>query len=74
MIRCHAHPCREPGHESGTLAFCAVHFHQLTPNKRAKVVMIRSLNVLDVGSRGIANAVTLECRRYLATKQQRRAG
>ncbi len=42
MIRCHALPCREPGH-LGSLAFCTAHFRRLTPLKRSKVEALRSL-------------------------------
>ena len=73
MIRCHALPCREPGH-LGSLAFCTAHFRRLTPLKRSKVEALRSLNAVDPAARVIINQVVLECRQYLLAhrKEERR--
>lgn len=74
MIRCHAHPCREPGHIVGTFAgpFCTEHFNALTPLKQSEVLEIQHFSVLDIGSRPRAVVIINACRRYLAGKQQRK--
>lgn len=75
MIRCHALPCREPGHIVGAFEcpFCREHFEALTPLKRAEVLEIQHFSVLDPRSRSRAVGIINECRRYLATKTERRS-
>lgn len=74
VIRCHAHPCREPGHIVGAFQcpFCRRHYAALTPLKQAEVLEIQHFSVLAVGSRTRAMAIINECRRYLLGKEQRR--
>jgi hypothetical protein len=71
MIRCHAHPCREPGHYLGTFQspFCEACFNKLTAHKMQLVKSIASLSVLAPGARSTAIGIINECRRYLSTKQ-----
>jgi hypothetical protein len=74
-IRCHAHPCREPGLVVGTFEgpFCAAHYAALTPLKQAEVLEIQHFSVLAVGSRMRAMAIINECRRYLLNKERKSA-
>ena len=73
-IRCHMHPCREPGHYLGTWQgpFCETHFHQLTAHKMQLVKSIASLSVLAPGARSTAIGIITECRRYLLSKTPQR--
>jgi hypothetical protein len=71
-IRCHAHPCREPGQFLGTFQapFCRDCYAALTPLKQREVEEIRFFSVLHPDSRRRALVIINECRRYLATKQK----
>ncbi len=73
-MHCRAPHCLAPCHVHGAfeLPFCADHTRALTPHKRALVFSIASFSVLDITARGRANAIVLECCRYLVSREERR--
>jgi len=76
MTRCHAHPCRAPGHFVGAFQspFCSEHHAALTPLKQSEVLEIQHFSVLDPNSRPRAIVIINKCRRYLmAAKETRKS-
>lgn len=71
---CRARNCLSPCYIHGAFetCFCPDHFSKLTPRKRALVLSIASFSVLDITARGRANAIILECQRYLAARGERK--
>ena len=73
-MRCRVRHCLAPCYIYGSFEcpFCADCMGALTPRKRALVLSIASFSVLDMTARGRANAIIVECLRYLAGKEERK--
>lgn len=69
-MNCRVRHCFSPGYVYGAFQcpFCSEHMVELTERKRALVLSISSFSVLDFTARGRANAIIVECLRYLANK------
>lgn len=73
-LLCRAPHCGYPRCYIGTFRspFCQSHVDQLAPGKRAKMMTIATMNVLEPGSHAAGARVVDECLRYLAGKEERK--
>lgn len=74
-LLCRASPCGYARCYVGTFRspFCQRCHDALTPNKRSKVMAIAGFSVLEPDSHSRAEAIVLECRKYLAREERRTA-